>query len=128
MSEFFKQRKELRKHVQMFVDDCMTERHLKMFDLHGQVDEQIRSESVPYFTSYPAKQFLGLDAFDAIQFIKEHELSNFGIIQTDLTCHISVANMLAYLLTIEIVNDEYMDKINQMIHDYQQEEEEEVMA
>lgn len=125
MSEFFKQRKELKKEVQIWFDNFITDNTI--LDLSSlddsEIAQRIYRESIPTFTSRDARIFLGEQAFPAIRFIISSGVCN----KNNITKEMYVANMLAYLLTIEIVNEEYMDKINQMIHDYQQEEEE-VMA
>ena len=63
-----------------------------------------------------AKDFLGEDAFDVIQEVKEFEEFNFGEVETDLSDPEKVANMYAYIRGVELIDDlasEYKrDRIN----------------
>ena len=53
--------------------------------------------------TYKAKQFLGDSAFEAIEYIKEYELDNFGTVSTKLDDPEKVVNMLAYIIGEEIL-------------------------
>ena len=53
--------------------------------------------------TYQAKQWLGDEAFNIIQFIKEYEQDNFGEVFTDLSEPERVVNMYAYILGEQIV-------------------------
>ena len=55
--------------------------------------------------TYKAKQFLGDEAFDVINKIKEYEQSNFGECTTDLSNPEKVANMFAYIVGEEILGE-----------------------
>ena len=55
--------------------------------------------------TYNAKQWLGDNSFTAIQKIKEYEQDNFGECNTDLSSPEDVANMLAYILGDELLNE-----------------------
>ena len=52
-----------------------------------------------------AENFLGSDTFEAMKKIKEYEEFNFGECTTDLFDAKKVANMLAYILGEEILNE-----------------------
>ena len=52
-----------------------------------------------------AENFLGSDLLEAMKKIKEYEESNFGECTTDLFDVLKVANMLAYILGEEILNE-----------------------
>jgi hypothetical protein len=56
--------------------------------------------NVDYFIigRYEAKQFLGDNAFEAIETIKNYEQSNFGEVSTDFSEPERVVNMLAYIV------------------------------
>ena len=61
---------------------------------------------------WKAEQWLKKDngsVFEAIEYIKDYEKSNFGQVSTDLSSSENVANMLAYILGEEILfnNDTY---------------------
>jgi hypothetical protein len=64
--------------------------------------------------TYKAKQFLGDSAFEAIEYIKEYELDNFGTVSTKLDDPERVVNMLAYIIGEEILrtSDHLNDKWN----------------
>jgi len=53
--------------------------------------------------TYQAKQWLGDEAFNIIQLIKEYEQDNFGEVFTDLSEPERVVNMYAYILGQQIV-------------------------
>jgi hypothetical protein len=55
--------------------------------------------------TYKAKQWLGDEAFDAIQLIKEYEQDNFGECNTDLSDPERVVNMAAYILGENILRE-----------------------
>ena len=55
---------------------------------------------------YPARKLLEKESvFEAIEKIKDYEQSNFGEVSTDLSSSENVANMLAYVLADEILNE-----------------------
>tara|TARA_R100001015_G_C4480723_1_gene61329 strand:- start:86 stop:469 length:384 start_codon:yes stop_codon:yes gene_type:complete len=70
-------------------------------DLHNEIF------NTDYFIigTYKAKQWLGDETFNAIEKIKDYEESNFGQVSTDISDPEKVANMLAYILGEEILND-----------------------
>ena len=55
--------------------------------------------------TYNAKQWLGDNSFTAIQKIKKYEQEHFGESNTDLSSPEDVANMLAYILGDELLNE-----------------------
>tara|TARA_R100001198_G_scaffold95919_1_gene83548 strand:- start:1148 stop:1543 length:396 start_codon:yes stop_codon:yes gene_type:complete len=55
--------------------------------------------------TYKAKQFLGADTFEIIEMIKEYEQNNFGEVSTDFSDAEKVANMFAYIVGEEILNE-----------------------
>jgi hypothetical protein len=55
--------------------------------------------------TYKAKEFLGAETFEIIQMIKEYEQNNFGEVSTDLSEPEKVANMFAYIVGEEILNE-----------------------
>ena len=55
---------------------------------------------------YPARKWLEKESvFEAIEKIKDYEQSNFGEVSTDLSSSENVANMLAYVLADELLNE-----------------------
>ena len=55
--------------------------------------------------TYKAKQWLGDNTFNAIEKIREYEQENFGKVSTKFNEPESVANMLAYVLGEEILQE-----------------------
>ena len=103
--------------IQQLNDDVGLDQHIS--DLH----HYLLNEDYFIIGSWRAEQWLKKDSvFNAIETIKEYEVSNFGEISTDLSCSESVANMLAYILGEEILynndtfqlftrfNNEYLDE------------------
>ena len=54
---------------------------------------------------YQAKQWLGDDAFDCIGEIQDYEKMHFGKVTTDLGSSEAVANMYAYLIGEQIIQE-----------------------
>ena len=54
--------------------------------------------------TYQAKQWLGDQAFDIINIIKDYEQDNFGQVTTDFSCPEKVVNMYVYIVGEEIVS------------------------
>ena len=62
--------------------------------------------------TYKAKQFLGAETFDIIQMIKEYEQDNFGEVSTYFSNAENVANMFAYIVGYEILNEsKHLNKV-----------------
>ncbi len=83
-------------------DDIGLDHHIS--DLHHYLLNQ------DYFIigTWKAEQWLKKDngsIFEAIETIKEYEDLNFGQVSTDFSCAENVANMLAYILGEEILNN-----------------------
>ena len=55
--------------------------------------------------TYDAKQWLGDHVFDVIETIKDYEQFNFGEVNTDFSCPVSIVNMYAYIVGEEIVQE-----------------------
>ena len=54
--------------------------------------------------TYQAKQWLGDQAFDIINIIKDYEQDNFGQVTTDFSSAEKVVNMYVYIVGEEIVS------------------------
>ena len=54
---------------------------------------------------YAAARFLGEDAFEAIEMVKNYEQSNFGEVTTDLSQPELVVNMVSYIVGEYILAD-----------------------
>ena len=55
--------------------------------------------------TYKARKFLGAATFEIIEMIKEYEQNNFGEVSTDFSDAEKVANMFAYIVGEEILNE-----------------------
>jgi hypothetical protein len=97
--------------IKTFFDDRLQE--MKDYD-QDDLDVKIRDGELHHaifntdyyiIGTYKAKQWLGVDAFDAIAMIKDYELDNFGEVYTDLSNAERVVNMVVYIIGEEIVAD-----------------------
>jgi hypothetical protein len=70
-------------------------------DLHS----VIFNESHYIIGYFQGKEWLGEDTFEALGMIQEYEQSNFGETTTDLSSSEAVANMLAYILGEEAMEE-----------------------
>lgn len=72
-------------------------------DLHHEIF------NMDYFIigSFRAKEFLGDEAFEAIEEVKSYEEENFGQVSTDLSDPEKVVNMLAYVVGEEMLNESH---------------------
>ena len=55
--------------------------------------------------TYKAKQWLGEQAFDIINIIKNYEQDNFGEVTTDFSSSENVVNMYVFIIGEEIIED-----------------------
>ena len=60
--------------------------------------------------TYQAKQWLGGEAFNVINYIKDYAMDNFGEVSTDLSDPEKVVNMYAYIIGEQVVN-EYLNNL-----------------
>ena len=60
--------------------------------------------------TYQAKQWLGNEVFEVIDFIKEWEQDNFGEVFTDFSDPEKVVNMYTYIIGSEIVSEYLVTK------------------
>ncbi len=63
--------------------------------------------------TYQATQWLGTEAFNIINIIKEYEQDNFGQVITDLSAPEKVVNMYVYIIGEDIVF-EYTNNLEQV--------------
>ncbi len=102
---------------QHILDTIEDQAGIEASELHN----RLLNEDYFIIGTYKAKQWLGDEAFEAIQKIKEYEQDNFGECSTDLSDPERVCNMLAYILGDEILDksatlqqkwDEQLDEID----------------
>ena len=60
--------------------------------------------------TYKAKQWLGDNVFDVIEYIKEYEKENFGDVSTDFSSAEQVVNMFAYIRGEELLAEREENK------------------
>lgn len=95
-----KQKEEVREYVIDRLNDGVgIDQHAS--DLH----HYLLNEDYFIVGTYKAKQFLSDVTFEAIEHVKTYEQDNFGECSTDLSDPERVANMLAYVLGEEILNE-----------------------
>tara|TARA_R100000152_G_C6619805_1_gene70904 strand:- start:18 stop:422 length:405 start_codon:yes stop_codon:yes gene_type:complete len=71
----------------------------------AELPDRFLNENYFIIGTLKAKQWLGAEAFEAIETIQEYEQDNFGETFTDVSDPEKVANMLSYVLGYEILND-----------------------
>ena len=103
-SPAFKKMENLTKDVKDYVIDLLND-EVGIADEGAELHHHLLNEDYFIIGTYKAKTWLGENVFDAIEKIKEYEDSNFGSVSTDLSNPEKVANMLAYILGEEILQD-----------------------
>tara|TARA_Y100000361_G_C11161432_1_gene347622 strand:+ start:3384 stop:3773 length:390 start_codon:yes stop_codon:yes gene_type:complete len=71
----------------------------------GDLHHYLVNEDYFIIGTWQAEQFLGNAVWDAIRMIQEYEEENFGECTTDLSSPEKVANMFAYIVGEEILNE-----------------------
>ena len=79
-----------------FKDMCTSDLHHQIFNTNYYIVGR-----------YPAKVWMGVDAFDFIAAVQEYEDMHFGESYTDLSDPENVANMWAYVQGYEIIDECY---------------------
>ena len=96
---------ELKQDVKDYIIDQLTD-NVGLDQYIGDLHHYLLNEHYFIIGYYKAEQWLKKDSiFNAIETIKEYEQDNFGQVSTDLSSSESVANMLAYILADEILNE-----------------------
>lgn len=103
MLQFYKQ-EEIKSYFDNYLDENLE--YFKDNDPHWKEDLHHNAFNTDYYIigTYQAKQWLGDNAFDVINIIKEYEQDNFGQVTTDFSCPESVVNMYAYIVGEKLVN------------------------
>lgn len=71
----------------------------------GDLHHRLLNEDFFIIGRHEAKEWLGDEAFEAIEKIREYEQDNFGEVNTDFSEPERVVNMLAYILGEEILQE-----------------------
>ena len=96
----------VREHAVDYIDDLLARSPYEDIDIEAcDLHHLIFNEDYFMVGTWNAKQWLGDQAFEAIEKIKEYEQDNFGEVATDFSDAEKVANMLAYVLGEEVLNE-----------------------
>ena len=96
----------VREHAIDHIDDLLDRSPYEDIDVEAsELHHHIFNEDYFMVGTWNAKQWLGDQAFEAIEKIKEYEQDNFGQVTTDFSDAEKVANMLAYILGEEVLNE-----------------------
>ena len=92
---------ELKEHIESYIKEWkeMGEWESMKEDLHF----HLFNEDYYIKGTYKAKQWLGDNVFDVIEYIKEYEKENFGDVSTDFSSAERVVNMFAYIRGEELL-------------------------
>ena len=132
----FEQHKDIYNHVKSaLTHDYNTKESLerlvqKYGDAHSGLHQELFNMDYYIIGYFNAEQWLKGSTFEAMALIKDYEESNFGEVTTDISCPEKVANMTAYILGEQCINDEFYHEINDILEGEEDSEEdsEEVTA
>ena len=98
----------IRQEIIEFAKDRVEEIHDydkdKLNDI-GDLHNEIFNEDYYIVGYYDARVWMGDNAFDCIGKVQDYEQAHFGEVHTDLSCPEKVANMYAYIIGEEILQD-----------------------
>ena len=101
-----KQTESVTQHAIDYIDDLLKRSPYEDIDIEAcELHQLIFNEDYFIIGTWQAKQWLGNEAFEAIEKIKEYEQDNFGQVGTDFSDAEKVANMLAYILGEELLSE-----------------------
>ena len=101
-----KQTESVTQHAIDYIDDLLKPSPYEDIDVEAcELHHLIFNEDYFIVGTWQAKQWLGNEAFEAIEKIKGYEQDNFGQVSTDFSDAEKVANMLAYLLGEELLSE-----------------------
>ena len=94
-----------RKEIQEYFDDSIINYDKEWIE-NNQDDLHHEIFNTDYYIigTYQAKQWLGDNAFNAIEIIKNYEQDNFGEVFTDLSDPEKVVNMYTYIVGEEVAH------------------------
>lgn len=91
-----KQREDVKQHILDFIYDY---EGIQADELHN----ALFNEGYYIIGTHLAKEWLGMETFEAIEMIRQYEQDNFGEVNTDFSDPEKVVNMTAYILGEEIL-------------------------
>ena len=101
-----KQTESVARHAIDYIDDLLKRSPYEDIDVEAsELHHLIFNQDYFIIGTWQAKQWLGNEAFEAIEKIKEYEQDNFGQVGTDFSDAEKVANMLAYILGEELLSE-----------------------
>ncbi len=93
-------------HAIDYIDELLTSSPYQDIDIEAsELHHLIFNQDYFIVGTWQAKQWLGDEAFEAIEKIKNYEQDNFGQVTTDFSDAEKVANMLAYVLGEELLGE-----------------------
>ena len=104
MNNITKMRQEIIEYAKERVEEIYDYDKDKLNDI-GDLHHEIFNQDYYIVGYYQARVWMGDNAFDCIGAVQEYEQGNFGEVHTDLSCPEKVANMYAYIIGEEILND-----------------------
>ena len=101
-----KQTESVTQHAIDYIDELLTSSPYEDVDVEAcELHHLIFNQDYFIIGTWRAKQWLGDEAFEAIEKIKNYEQDNFGQVTTDFSDAEKVANMLAYILGEELLSE-----------------------
>jgi len=97
-----------RKEIAEYFNDYVKENDNAIFEdkyFYEDIHHYCFNESYYIIGTYEAKQWLGDETLNIINFIKEYEEFNFGKVSTDFSDAEKIVNMYVYIIGEEVVND-----------------------
>jgi hypothetical protein len=96
---------EIRSHFTDFIHDENNQEYVK--DHHEDLHQEIFNNDYYLIGREKAREWLGDQAFNVINIIKEYENDNFGKVTTDFSEPEKVVNMYTFIIGEQIVQDYY---------------------
>ena len=96
---------EKRKEIYLYAKACLEEITIERYDDLGEIHQKLFNEAYYIIGRYKAIQWLGADAFECIQAIKDYEQSEFGTVHTDFSDPEKVANTYVYIVGFEVLQE-----------------------
>ena len=97
-----------RKEIAEYFNDYIKENDTAIFEdkyFYDDIHHYCFNENYYIIGTYQAKQWLGDETLNIINFIKEYEEFNFGKVSTDFKSAYKIVNMYVYIIGEEVVND-----------------------
>ena len=106
-------REEIKEHLDDYLADNRTQ-YDDIEDARDRLHHDAFNSDYYIIGRYQATKWLGDEAFNVIEFIKDYEQENYGRVLSDLSEPEKVVNMYTYIIGQELVN-EYLNQIEEWI-------------